>query len=65
LAGFGAEAKVDRDLLEWNYGEYEGLRTAEILAKRSGWELFRDGRPGGESAGDVRARADRVVDRLR
>ena len=65
LAGFGAQAEVDRDLLEWNYGEYEGLRTAEIHAKRPGWELFRDGCPGGESAGDVGARADRVVDRVR
>ncbi len=65
LAGFGTEADVDRDLLEWNYGDYEGLRTAEIHAKRPGWELFRDGCPGGESAGDVGARADRVVDRVR
>ena len=65
LAGFGAEAEVDRDLLEWNYGDYEGLRTAEIHAKRPGWELFRDGCPGGESASDVGARADRVVDRMR
>ena len=65
MAGFGAEAEVDRDLLEWNYGDYEGLRTAEIHAKRPGWELFRDGCPGGESAGDVGARADRMVDRVR
>jgi len=65
LAGFGAEAEVDRDLLEWNYGDYEGLHTAEIHAKRPGWELFRDGCPGGESAGDVGARADRMVDRVR
>ena len=65
MAGFGTEAEVDRDLLEWNYGDYEGLRTAEIHAKRPGWELFRDGCPGGESAGDVGARADRMVDRVR
>ena len=52
-------------MLEWNYGEYEGLRTAEIHAKRPGWELFRDGCPGGESVGDVGARADRMVDRVR
>ena len=65
LAGFGAEAEVDRDLLEWNYGDYEGLRTAEIHAKRPGWELFRYGCPGGESAGDVGTRADRMVDRVR
>jgi broad specificity phosphatase PhoE len=48
LAGFGAQSELDRDLLEWNYGEYEGLR-AEIHAKRPDWELFRDGCPGGES----------------
>jgi broad specificity phosphatase PhoE len=65
LAGFGAEAEVDRDLLEWNYGEYEGLRTSEIRAKHPGWELFRDGCPGGEFAGEVGTRADRVLDRVR
>ncbi len=65
LAGFGAQSEVDRDLLEWNYGEYEGLRTAEIRARRPDWELFRDGCPGGESPDDVGARADRVVDRVR
>ena len=65
LAGFGAEAEVDRDLLEWNYGEYEGRRTAEILAERPGWQLFRDGCPGGESPDQIGARADRVVSRLR
>jgi broad specificity phosphatase PhoE len=65
LAGFGAQAEIDRDLLEWNYGEYEGLRTAEIHARRPGWELFRDGCPGGESPDEVGARADRVVERVR
>jgi probable phosphoglycerate mutase len=65
LAGFGAQAEVDRDLVEWNYGEYEGLRTQEIRAKRPGWKLFRDGCPGGESVGEVGARADRVVGRVR
>ena len=65
LAGFGAAAEVDRDLLEWNYGEYEGRRTAEILAERPGWQLFRDGCPGGESPDQIGARADRVVSRLR
>ena len=65
LAGFGARAEVDRDLLEWNYGEYEGLRTAEIHAKRPNWELFRDGCPGGESPTQIGARADRVVSRIR
>ena len=65
LAGFGALAEIDRDLLEWNYGEYEGRRTADILADRPGWQLFRDGCPGGESPGQVGARADRVVKRVR
>jgi broad specificity phosphatase PhoE len=65
LAGFGAAAKVDRDLLEWNYGEYEGRRTAEIHAERPDWQLFRDGCPEGESPNQVGARADRVVARLR
>ncbi len=64
LAGFGAEAEVDRDLLEWDYGEYEGLRTEEIRAKRPGWKLFRDGCPGGESVGEVGARADRALDHV-
>ena len=61
LAGFGPAAEVDRDLLEWNYGEYEGRRTADIHAKRPDWQLFRDGCPGGESPEQVGARADRVV----
>jgi broad specificity phosphatase PhoE len=65
LAGFGAVAEVDRDLLEWNYGEYEGRRTAEILAERPGWQLFHDGCPGGESPDQIGGRADRVVRRLR
>ena len=65
LAGFGAGSEVDRDLLEWNYGEYEGRRTAEILAERPNWQLFRDGCPGGESPDQIGARADRVVTRLR
>jgi len=61
LAGFGATAEVDRDLVEWNYGDYEGLRTAEIHAVRPGWQLFRDGCPNGESPAEVAARADRFV----
>jgi broad specificity phosphatase PhoE len=65
LAGFGAVAEVDSDLLEWNYGEYEGRRTAEILAERPDWQLFRDGCPGGESPQQAATRADRVVSRLR
>lgn len=65
LAGFGSVAEVDRDLVEWNYGEYEGRRTCEILAQRPDWQLFRDGCPGGESPQQVAARADRVVSRIR
>ncbi len=65
LAGFGGAAKVDRDLVEWNYGEYEGRTTAEICRTRPGWELFRYGVPGGETVAQIGARADRVVDRLR
>src|SRR6516165_5949180 len=65
LAGFGAAAERDRDLVEWNYGEYEGLLTAEIHAKRPGWHIFRDGCPGGESPEQVGARADRVISRAR
>jgi probable phosphoglycerate mutase len=58
-------AEVDNDLVEWNYGEYEGLRSKEIRAKRPDWELFRDGAPGGESAAQVTARADDVCRRVR
>src|SRR5689334_16474673 len=65
LAGFGSVAEVDRDLVEWDYGQYEGLRTAEIRVKHPGWLLFRDGCPGGESPAQASARADRVVSRLR
>jgi broad specificity phosphatase PhoE len=65
LAGFGAVAEVDNDLVEWNYGDYEGLRSAEIRAKRPDWQLFRDGCPGGESPAQVMARADNVVKRVR
>jgi len=65
LAGFGAVANVDRDLMEWNYGDYEGLRTVEIRAKRPDWHLFRDGCPNGESPIQIGARADRVVSRVR
>ena len=65
LAGFKSVAEVDKDLVEWNYGQYEGRRTAEIRAERPDWELFRDGCPGGESPREVGARADRVVKRVR
>jgi broad specificity phosphatase PhoE len=65
LAGFGAVAEVDADLVEWNYGEYEGRRSVEIRAERPDWELFRDGAPGGETPAQIGARADRVVARVR
>lgn len=65
LAGFGTVAEVDRDLLEWNYGEYEGRRSMEIHIERPDWQLFRDGCPGGETPDQVGARADRVVSRVR
>jgi len=65
LTGFAAVARTDPDLCEWNYGAYEGQRTAQIRAQRPGWNLFRDGCPGGECAADVAARADRVIARAR
>jgi probable phosphoglycerate mutase len=61
LAGFGAGAVQDEDLLEWDYGEYEGLTTAEIDAQRPGWNQWRDGCPGGEQPADVGRRADRAI----
>lgn len=65
LAGFRAVAEIEKNLVEWDYGQYEGRRTAEIRAERPDWELFRDGCPGGESPQQVSVRADRVVKRLR
>jgi len=65
LAGLGGVAKIEPDLAEWNYGRYEGLLSAEINAETPGWNVFRDGCPGGESPGDVTARADRLIARLR
>jgi broad specificity phosphatase PhoE len=65
LAGFGSAAEVESDLLEWNYGAYEGRTSADIRAERPDWQLFRDGCPGGESPDQVGARADRVVRRVR
>ena len=65
LAGFGANAEIDPDLAEWDYGEYEGRRTADILRERPDWELFRDGCPGGESPEVIGARADRAITRMR
>jgi broad specificity phosphatase PhoE len=65
LAGFGSVAGVDPDLLEWNYGTYEGRTSADIRSERPDWQLFRDGCPGGELPDQVGARADRVVGRVR
>jgi len=65
LAGFGAVAELDPDLVEWNYGEYEGLTSVEIYSRRPNWQLFRDGCPGGESPAQVAARADQVVKKIR
>jgi probable phosphoglycerate mutase len=65
LAGFGAAAQVDPDLVEWNYGDYEGKKTVDIRKARPDWDLFRDGCPGGDSVTDVGARADRVIAQVR
>lgn len=61
LAGLGEVARVRDDLMEWDYGDYEGRRTDEIRRDRPGWSLWSDGAPGGESAREVGARADRVI----
>jgi broad specificity phosphatase PhoE len=65
LAGFGVVASVIPDLVEWDYGDYEGRLTSEIRRERPRWYLFRDDCPGGESLAEVGSRADRVVARLR
>ena len=63
LAGFAGRYEIDEDLKEFDYGEYEGLTTPEIREERPGWYLWRDGNPGGETADQVGARADRVIER--
>lgn len=65
LAGLGAQAQVDADLAEWNYGHYEGLTAAAIHERNPGWMLFSDGCPGGETPAHVGARVDRVIARIR
>jgi len=65
LAGFAQVAELDHDLVEWDYGSYEGRLTVDILRERSDWQLFRDGCPNGESPQQVAERADRVVSRVR
>ncbi|MGH7874636.1 MAG: histidine phosphatase family protein [Candidatus Binatia bacterium] len=65
LAGLGKLAAIEADLVEWNYGEYEGLVTREIRRKRPDWSLFHDGCPGGETPPQVASRADRVIAKIR
>lgn len=65
LAGLGGGAVVEPDLVEWNYGEYEGLTPKQIHEVAPGWLIFRDGCPGGETSEQVGARADRVITRSR
>ena len=65
LAGFGVSAESDPDLMEWDYGDYEGRRMVDIRAEHSGWRLFEDGCPGGETLLEVATRADRVSARIR
>lgn len=64
-AGLGDRAETTDDLLEWDYGEYEGRRTVDIRAERPGWLLWTDGVPGGETPDDVARRVDRVIARAR
>ncbi|HEY1235038.1 MAG TPA: histidine phosphatase family protein [Candidatus Binatia bacterium] len=65
LAALGALASIDRDLMEWNYGEYEGRTTKEIRQTKPNWSVFRDGCPGGESPQELAVRADRVLAKVR
>jgi len=65
LAGFGDRAITEPDLIEWDYGAYDGRTTVDIRAERPGWDLFRDGCPGGETPEALGVRADRVIARLR
>jgi broad specificity phosphatase PhoE len=65
LAGLGERAEIDADLVEWNYGNYEGLTSNEIEEKEPGWILFTDGCPGGESPEHVSRRVDSVLERVR
>ena len=65
LAGFGDRVELSDALLEWDYGDYEGLTTPQIREKRTGWNLWRDGCPGGETVADVGARVDPVIIELK
>jgi broad specificity phosphatase PhoE len=64
LAGMSSGAIIEPDLIEWNYGDYEGRRSVDIRRERPGWAIYRDGCPGGESPAEVSARADRVIGKL-
>ena len=61
LAGLANDAVIEADLMEWNYGDFEGLKSTEIRADRPGWIVFRDGCPNGESPEDVGTRVDRII----
>jgi broad specificity phosphatase PhoE len=65
LAGLADRAVIESNLIEWNYGEYEGLTSEQIHESAPGWLIFRDGCPGGETPEQVRARVERVIDRAR
>lgn len=65
LAGLGQQAEIDQDLLEWNYGEYEGVTSEEIHKENPGWMVFTNGSPGGESPEDVARRVDRIIVKVR
>jgi probable phosphoglycerate mutase len=64
FSGYGSAVELDRDLIEWNYGDYEGKKRDWILTHRPDWLIFRDGCPNGESPADVGHRADRVISRI-
>ncbi len=65
LAGLSDRAQIDPDLIEWNYGEYEGLTPQQIHATRPGWSIFTDGSPGGETPEEIETRIDRVIRKVR
>jgi len=65
LAGFETSVVLDGELVEWNYGDYEGRTLAQIRSERPDWQLFRDGCPGGESVTEITERVDRVIARVR
>lgn len=64
FAGLGAAAMIEPDLIEWNYGDYEGRRSADIRRERPDWSIYRDGCPGGETPAAVAARADNLIERF-